>query len=211
MLKHDPLVRFPPAHVLLVVDESALVREGVRRIVEGLVGPVCCLEAGDGDALAQALQRTPAVSLVVLDPRVPGMAGGARLVQLAEQHPSLRFVVICDLTPHEAGVLMARVPAVMACLPRLAPLSRLRAGIEAAFAGRTLDPAHARGVRPRGAEVLTARQAEVLALLREGLSNKVIAVRLGIGEGTVKNHVSALLRVLKVKNRTQAARQRDGR
>lgn len=211
MLKLHPPVRFPPAHVILLADESALVREGVRRVVEGLVGPVRCVEASDGDTLAQALQHTPAVSLVVLDLRVPRMAGGTRLVQLAAEHPSLRFVVISDLTPHEAGVLVQRVPAVLACLPRLAPLSRLRAGIEAALAGRPFAPAQPHGGRRSGPEGLTTRQAEILALLREGLSNKVIASRLGIAEGTVKNHVSVLLRLLNVRNRTQAARQLDGR
>ena len=210
MLKRDPPVRFPPPHLILVVSDIALVREGVRRVAEGLLGPVQCIEATDGDSMALALQAGPALSFAVLDLGVPRLAG-ARLAQLAQQHPGIGFVLLSDLTPHEAARLMAQAPGVMACLPRRAPLAQMRAGIEAALAGRPLVPALV-GDADRGQPAgLTARQAEVLALLQQGLSNKVIASRLGLAEGTVKNHVSALLRLLKARNRTQAARQRDER
>lgn len=211
MLKRDPPVRFPPPHLILVVSDIALVREGVRRVAEGLLGPVQCIEATDGDSMALALQAAPALSFAVLDLGVPRLAGGARLAQLAQQHPGIRFVLLSDLTPHEAARLMAQAPGVMACLPRRAPLAQMRAGIEAALAGRPLLPALVGGADRGQPAGLTARQAEVLALLQQGLSNKLIASRLGLAEGTVKNHVSALLRLLKASNRTQAARQPDER
>lgn len=211
MLKRELPVRFPPPHIILVASAMALVREGVQRIAEGLLGPVHCLAATDRDSLKAALEAAPDLSFAVLDLGVPRLGGSALLAQLVRQHPGIRFVVLSDLTPHEAAGLMAQAPGVMACLPRRAPLAQMRAGLEAALAGRPLRPAVGEGAGPRRPAGLTVRQAEVLALLQQGLSNKLIASRLGLAEGTVKNHVSALLRLLKARNRTQAARPPDER
>ena len=83
--------------------------------------------------------------------------------------------------------------------------------------GRLLAELRATDRRPhapapsRPEDTLSARELEILRLVAQGLANKEIGSRLSITEGTVKNHVSALLRLLKARNRTQAARQRDER
>jgi DNA-binding NarL/FixJ family response regulator len=99
-----------------------------------------------------------------------------------------------------------------AALPRTAALEAITAALEAAAAGLVVLPADAVGhVAPQAAaqpngdpEPLTPREAQILALLAEGLGNKVIAARLGISSHTVKTHIAALFQKLGVSTRAEA-------
>jgi DNA-binding NarL/FixJ family response regulator len=196
-----------PHRTVLLADDHVLVRDGLKLLVASLLGDVRFVEAADGDALFEALHTHPAVSLVLVDVKMPAMHGGHRLLEFALRHPRIPLVVVSTLaSPHLARRIMS-IPSVFAFVPKSASTDSVRAAINAALAGQKIplsQPQDRADARP--AAGLTPRQRQVCVLLRQGLSNKMIAAELGIGEGTVKNHITDIFRVLNATNRTQAAR-----
>ncbi len=202
----EPAGATHPPICVLIADDHVLVRDGIKLLVSGLLGPVQFLEAGDGRSLLDVARLHPELKLALVDLNMPGMDKGFRLTELAREHPSLAVVVVSALTSPDVVRRAMDVPTVYAFVPKSAPSDRMRSAIEAALigtrlpyqpvadAGRVLDLA------------LTPRLEEVRALLRQGMSNKLIASTLGISEGTVKNHMTDIFRALNVSNRTQAAR-----
>jgi DNA-binding NarL/FixJ family response regulator len=167
---------------VLIADDHALVRDGMRGLVCDVLGEVRFIEAGDGDALMRAARAWPAAHLALVDLNMPGMERGFRLAELAHHHPSVHAFV-----------------------PKSAPSGQICDAIEAALRGDKLPFAHRAPEAKRPEVVLTPRMEEVRQLLRQGMSNKLIARTLGISEGTVKNHMSEIFKALQVSNRTQAA------
>jgi len=190
---------------VLIADDHALVRDGMRGLVAGLLGEVLCLEVGDGDALMRAANAHPAAGLALVDLNMPGMERGFRLIELARRHPDLPLVVISALTSPDVVRRTLEIPSVHAFVPKSAPSEQIGAAIHAALQGRKLPFAHRAPEARRPEVVLTPRMEEVRQLLRQGMSNKLIARTLGISEGTVKNHMSEIFKALQVSNRTQAA------
>ena len=138
---------------------------------------------------------------------MPGMERGLRLASLAREQPRLPLIVVSALTSPDVVRRALDVPSVCAFVPKSAGVARMREAIEAALQGRRLDPwlpdaAAAEALPDTG---LTPRMQEIRALLRQGLSNKHIAQQLDLSEGTVKNYMSDIFRLLSVSNRTQAA------
>jgi DNA-binding NarL/FixJ family response regulator len=204
---------------VLVVDDHAVVREGLRTFL-GLQDDLAVVgEAADGEAaLAQAQALQPDV--VLMDLVMPRMDGIEAMRRLRAGGSTARVIVLTSFTD-EATVLPAiRAGAAGYVLKTAAPAELARA-IRLAHAGEALlDPAVAARVvaamvdggpdaartSPRAAAAeLTPREREVLALLAQGLANKRIARELGITETTVKAHVGHLLAKLGVADRTQAA------
>ena len=198
-------VSLPQATVLLA-DDHMLVRHGLKMLVSSLLGEVRFVEATDGDALLHAMHNNPAASLALIDVKIPAMQGGHRLLEFAQRHPRIPLVVVSALTsPHFARRIM-NIHSVYAVVPKSATTDCVRVAINSAMAGRKVPlppPGRADAVQP--ALLLTPRQRQICTLLRQGMSNKMIAGMLGIGEGTVKNHISDIFRVLNATNRTQAA------
>jgi DNA-binding NarL/FixJ family response regulator len=190
---------------VLIADDHALVRDGMRGLVCDVLGEVRCLEAGDGDALLRAACAHPAARLALVDLNMPGMERGFRLTELAHRHPNLPLVVISALTSPDVVRRTLEIPSVHAFVPKSAPSEQICMAIEAALQGRKLPFAHRAPEARRPEVVLTPRMEEVRQLLRQGMSNKLIARTLGISEGTVKNHMSEIFKALQVSNRTQAA------
>ena len=191
---------------ILIADDHALVRDGMRGLVAGLLGEVVCLEVGDGDALMRAAAHAqPAAGLALVDLNMPGMERGFRLAELSHRHPGLPLVVISALTSPDVVRRTLDLPSVHAFVPKSAPSEQITAAIGAALQGRKLPFAHRAPESRRPEVVLTPRMEEVRQLLRQGMSNKLIARTLGISEGTVKNHMSEIFKALQVSNRTQAA------
>lgn len=194
---------------LFIVDDHAIVREGLRTLLEGegfeVVG-----EAGDGES---ALELIPALSpdVVLLDLLLPGINGLEVARRLLAVEPSAQVVILTsateDLAVHEAADAGA-----IGFLPKEVGREELGAAIRAAAAGRrSWHPSAERVLREgtqnlRGAplEELTPRERSVLELLAEGRSNRQIALRLGLTEGTVKGYVSAILDKLGAQDRTAA-------
>lgn len=186
---------------VLIADENALVRHALKVLVTDVMGEAHFREASDYDSLSHAAQLHPTPRLALIDAKMPGMMGGYRLLDLARRHPGIPMVVIS--TPMTAATVrrITSIQTVRAFISKSLGTNQVLAAIQAVLCGEKLSmPLDA------GAVALTPRQREIRDLLRLGMTNKAIARALGISEGTVKNHVTAILRALKATNRTQAAR-----
>lgn len=190
---------------ILIADDHALVRDGMRGLVTACLGEVHCIEVGDGDALMRAANAHPHARLALVDLNMPGMERGFRLAELAHRHPGLPLVVISALTSPDVVRRSLDMPTVHAFVPKSAPSEQIGTAIDAALQGRKLPFVHRTPETRRPEVMLTPRMEEVRQLLRQGMSNKLIARTLGISEGTVKNHMSEIFKALQVSNRTQAA------
>jgi DNA-binding NarL/FixJ family response regulator len=197
---------------VLVVDDHAVVREGLRTFLELQDGIAVIGEAADGeDAVRQAEALKPDV--IVMDLVMPRLDGVGAMRELRRRLPSARVIVLTSFVEDERLLPAIQAGAAGYLLKNVAPPELARA-VRAAHAGEAMiDPVVAARLvdaiaQPPGepaAERLTAREQEVLALIARGYSNKRIALDLGIAEKTVKTHVGHVLAKLGVSDRTQAA------
>ena len=146
-------------------------------------------------------------ALALVDLNMPGMDKGAMLASLARDFPGLRLVVVSALTSPDVIRRALALPTVYAFVPKSADAQRMRRALDAALNGQRLPyevpPDESEPPADAG---LTPRMQEIRLLLRQGMSNKAIAQKLNLSEGTVKNYMTDIFRVLSVTNRTQAAR-----
>jgi NarL family two-component system response regulator LiaR len=202
----------PDAIRVLIVDDHAVVREGLRSFLELQEGIEVVAEAGDG---AEAVELAPKVrpDVVLMDLVMPNLDGLEAMRRLKESAPAARVIVLTSFLDDDHLLPAIRSGAAGYLLKNAQPQELARA-IRAADAGEALiDPAVAARLvevladdEPRGTkERLTPREREVLELIGRGLSNKRIALELGIAEKTAKTHVSNLLGKLGLADRTQAA------
>ena len=197
---------------VLIVDDHAVVREGLRGFLQLQDGIEVAGEAGDGEeALEQALALRPDV--ILMDLVMPKLDGVAAMRELRAGAPESRVIVLTSFLDDERLLPAIQAGAAGYLLKNAEPAELARA-IRAAHAGGTIiDPtvasrlvqAIADGRRSPADQTLTRREREVLELIARGRSNKRIAFELGISEKTVKTHVSHVLAKLGVNDRTQAA------
>jgi DNA-binding NarL/FixJ family response regulator len=199
---------------VLIVDDHAVVREGLRAFLDLQADVEVVGEAADGRAaLEQAEQLRPEV--ILMDLVMPGLDGVGAMRQLRSSLPEGRVIVLTSFLDEDRLLPAIQAGAAGYLLKNAEPAELVRA-IRAAHRGETIiDPsAAARLVRalagggaPAHAEAgrLTPREHEVLELIARGQSNKRIALALGISEKTVKTHVGHVLAKLGVTDRTQAA------
>jgi DNA-binding NarL/FixJ family response regulator len=201
---------------VLIVDDHAVVREGLRTFLELQDGIAVVGEAADGEqAVAQAAALTPDV--ILMDLVMPRLDGIGAMRALRERGSASRVIVLTSFLDDErlmpalqsgaAGYLLKDVePAELARAVRSACADE--ALIDPTVAARllnTLSSDERRNHTTDTAEHLTRREREVLELIALGHSNKRIALELGVAEKTVKTHVGHLLAKLGVTDRTQAA------
>lgn len=201
---------------VLVVDDHPLIREALRQVLKQLDNHVELLEAPSAvEALAAAAQSGD-LDLILLDLTLPDSDGFGLLSKLRAQYPEIPVVVLSASEQPET-VIRALDAGAMGFIPKTSPndvlIGALRLVLSrgvylppqvlrqhaAAFA--SLTPASPASFRDVG---LTERQAQVLALLVQGKPNKLICRDLHLAEGTVKIHITAILKALQVTNRTQA-------
>jgi len=197
---------------VLIVDDHAVVREGLRAFLELQAGIEVVGEAGDGrEAIDAALRLTPDV--IVMDLVMPRLDGVGAMRELRRLRPASRVIVLTSFAEDDRLLPAIQAGAAGYLLKNVEPRELARA-VRAAHAGEALlDPAVAARLvetiaQPAGEPPLprlTPREREVLALLGRGLSNKRIARELGVAEKTVKTHVGHVLAKLGVADRTQAA------
>ena len=197
---------------VLIVDDHAVVREGLRTFLELQDGIAVAGEAADGEqAIMQAEALAPDV--VLMDLVMPRLDGVGAMRELRRRLPQTRVIVLTSFAEDERLLPAIHAGAAGYLLKNVAPAELARA-VRAAHAGKALlDPVIAARLvdaiaQPAGEparERLTAREQEVLALIARGYSNKRIARELGIAEKTVKTHVGHVLAKLGVTDRTQAA------
>lgn len=206
---------------ILVVDDHVLIRDALRGVLCGLKGEATViLEAPDSRAALRQLEQHGDVELVLLDLNLPDRDGLDVLQELGSRWPTVPVVVLSAFHARDKVSKALELGAV-GFIPKSARREVMCSALNLVFAGGIYVPPEIleRGARPDAAAVsppgpgprsgaaalgLTERQAEVLALMLEGTSNKQIGRVLGLAESTVKIHVSAILRALKVSNRTEA-------
>lgn len=192
---------------VLIVDDHAVVRRGLRTFLElqddiDVVG-----EAADGQAcVAAAAELSPDV--ILLDLLMPGLGGVDVLGRLRDAGSSARVLVVTSFTDPAVSVPAVRAGAAGVIFKDVEPRD-LASAIRSVHAGHTLlQPDVAAALMapdPAAASPLTARERDVLAEIAQGRSNREIARALSLSEKTVKTHVSNLLMKLGVADRTQAA------
>jgi DNA-binding NarL/FixJ family response regulator len=194
---------------VLICDDHAVVRQGLRTYLELQEDIEVVGEAADGQAAIDAAARH-APDVVLLDLAMPDRDGLGALPRLRER---ARVIVLTSFGEDDRLFAALRGGAVGFLLKDTEPAEIVRA-IRTAHAGQSpLSPAVAARVidqlaqagRPRAVDALTPREREVLRLIARGFSNKRIARELGVAEKTVKTHVGHVLAKLELTDRTQAA------
>jgi DNA-binding NarL/FixJ family response regulator len=189
------------------VDDHALVRAGIRALIDTLNGVEVVAEAGNGrEALLQVEKFAP--DLVLLDLTMPGMSGFEVLEQIVQRSPEVRVII---LTMHEAGEYTKRALRLGAAgfITKSAAANELKQGIERVMRGETYTSKETpHEVRPpilgelrarRLLEKLTPRQREILVLIAEGQTTKQIARQLNISVKTVESHRAQLMERLDIR------------
>lgn len=213
---------------VLMIDDHAMVREGTRLLFAQQDLACELVEAGSWGEARQLLQSASDFDWVLLDLALPDIDGMVALAEL-RAHPRGVPVVVLSSTEDRAVVLECINRGAMGFIAKASSGAVLADALRVVFAGGVYLPPAIVGKSsppPEPAQVmaatrdeltrlgLTPRQLEVLQLMVQGLTNKLIAQRLQLAEPTVKTHVAAGLRALNVKNRTQAvfalARWRPG-
>jgi DNA-binding NarL/FixJ family response regulator len=196
---------------VLIVDDHAVVREGLRLFLELQEGIEVVAEAADGQqALTQAELQRPDV--ILMDLVMPRLDGVGAMRELRRRLPEIRVVALTSFLDDERLLPAIQAGAAGYLLKDAEPDEVTRA-VRAAHEGQAIiaPAAAARLVEaiardgPSPHEQLTAREREVLDLIAHGRSNKRIALELQISEKTVKAHVGRVLAKLGVADRTQAA------
>ncbi|MBF6047401.1 response regulator [Streptomyces sp. NRRL B-1677] len=206
---------------VLLADDETMIRHGVRLILRHADGIEVVAEAPDGrQAVEAAAAHRPDV--VLLDIRMPVCDGLAAIAPLLALDPAPRVVMLTTFGDDDNVVRALRAGAAGFLLKDEGPQELISAVRAAAAGDAVLSPGVtgaviSRMLRAGGAQDadggraderiarLTGREREVLAMLGEGLSNQDIAARLGIGIGTVKTHVGAILDKTGSTSRVQAA------
>ena len=194
---------------VLIVDDHAVVRAGLERLLSSVDDFTVIGSAEDGEqAVAAALEHRPDV--VLMDLSMPNMGGIAATEAIMAAELDVRVVVLTSYSDRDQ-ILNALDAGAVGYLLKDADPPELVSGIRAAADGESpLHPKAASAVLRARSErrplpELSEREREVLELVATGLSNQKIAARLGISEKTVKAHLTSVFRQLGVEDRTQAA------
>jgi DNA-binding NarL/FixJ family response regulator len=202
---------------VLVADDHPLFREALRVAL----GDACegedntILEAQDLDGIKTVVNENEDLDLILLDLKMPGVTGFSGLVDLRQSHPEMPVVVV-SATEEPKTIREAVTFGAAGFIPKSLGRHEIAKAIQAVLDGEIFLP---ESVRDEGdvddderqrleiakrMSTLTPQQMRVLTLIAEGKPNKIIAYELDVAETTVKAHITAILRKLKVHSRTQA-------
>ncbi len=200
---------------LLLVDDQRLMRDGLRTLLELEDDLRVVAEAADGQ---QALEIYPRhrPDVVLMDIRMPRLDGVEATRRILGAHPEARIIILTTFDDDEYVFEALRAGALGYLLKDVSGAELAAAIRTVAGGGALIEPSVARKVLAEFSRLpsppaaapsadLTAREREILALIAQGLSNRQIAARLFLAEGTVKNYVSSIFAKLGVSDRTQAA------
>ena len=198
---------------VLVIDDHALVRAGIRQVLQTLPsnGGVDVLEAPDGEQALKLLENQAEIDLILMDYDLPKRSGLAILSDLGRQHPEIPVIMISGVT-NPTMVRSAMQQGASAFLTKTGDSQELLKAVQEVMAGNSyvskrFNPDAPRRSGESAMPVLSERQLEVIRLLAEGLSNRDIAQRLFVSEETIKSHVGVIFKVFNVHSRVEAVNQ----
>jgi len=207
---------------ILLIDDHALIREALRGVVKELKDGAVIIEASSGRQGLSLVDEHPDLGLILLDLNLPDRNGFDVLAELRERYPAISTVVLSALNDRD-NVARALDLGALGFIPKSVTRELMLSALRLVFSGGIYIPpdilargeiassqptSSTSGMEPRASSPrdlgLTDRQVDVLALMMQGKSNKAICRSLDLAEPTVKNHVTAILKALKVTNRTEA-------
>ncbi len=193
---------------VLLAEDQAMVRGALAALLrlEDDIAVVAEVARGD-EIVPMALATQPDVALI--DIELPGENGLDAAHALRDRLPSCRVVIVT--TFGRSGYLQrAMASGAVGFLLKDSPAAALAGALRRVMAGeRVVDPELALAALSDGANPLTSRERDVLAVARSGASISAIAARLALSEGTVRNHLSTIIQKLGVHNRGEAARRAE--
>ena len=205
---------------VLVVDDHPLIRQALHAVLTQLDSNLQVLEAGNCPDALELAEANPDLDVVLLDIHLPGLSGLDALQSFRERVPDVPVVVISasedpnDVTRALDSGAMGFIPKSQSSQVMISALRLVLSGgvylphemmrRAPGSGGGAPPPVGAAGTTSYRDIGITERQAQVLALLVQGKPNKLICRDLDLAEGTVKIHITAILKALKVSNRTQA-------
>jgi len=192
---------------ILVADDHAIVRDGIVSIVAGEKDLQLVAQAANGlEAVELVKKHLP--DILLLDLRMPGKDGLEVIAQIQSLQLQTRVIVLTTFES-EQDIHQALKAGARGYLLKDTPRPELLGAIRRVHRGETCIPPRIsqKLVEKMNRTELTGREVEILKLIAEGESNKVIGDKLGITEGTVKTHVKGLLKKLHVPGRTAAVRE----
>ena len=200
---------------ILVVDDHALVREGLSQVLKGLdpAEPTEVMQAPNCAQAFELAQVHPDLDLVLLDYHLPDMNGLAALAIFGKNHPELPVVMLSG-SANPSVVHQALTQGAAGFVTKSGMSDELLDALRRVLAGEIYRPADATAfpdfswtstADQQPAPVFSQRQLEVLQLLLDGCTNREMGARLFVGEETIKTHVAAIMRAFNAKTRTQAA------
>jgi DNA-binding NarL/FixJ family response regulator len=204
----------------ILVDDHFLIREALRGVLMELDDGASILEASSWRDASRLLEESSDVALVLLDLGLPDRDGFSALEEIRKRYPRIPVVILSGTCDRD-NVVKALDLGALGFIPKSGDRKVMLSALRLVFSGGIYIPPEilARGEAPaplsstaisrpgEGSPAdagLTARQVDVLALMMRGKSNKAICRILDLAEPTVRNHVTAILKSLKVSNRTEA-------
>lgn len=210
--KRVPMIdnSIPAGPFIAIADDHPIMRAALRTALQALGPGTHFVEASDTPATFSLVAEHEHLDLLLLDLNMPGARGLDTVRAVRQRAPQLPVAVVsAEQQSGTAAALLAL--GVAGFIPKSDPPDVIVSAVRLVLAGGVYVPPHllqgyASPAPPTAAETggLTTRQLEVLRLLAQGKSNKMIARELGVTEGTVKVHLLAVFRTLDVRNRTAA-------
>ena len=204
----------------LITDDHALIREGIRHLLEEEFDEITVLETGNGHDVMAIIDQHPDTAFILLDFYMPGIDGLVLLKMITDSVPDIPVIVV---SATENSILMRKVldAGASGFIPKSSTNEVIINAIHLVLSGgiyvppvvvsantaQSEDSAAAGNINvnpKRAIALLTDRQKEVLKLIAQGKTNKDIAQFLDLSANTVKVHVTAVLQILHVTNRTEA-------
>ena len=203
---------------VLIVDDHALIREALHAVLKQLKPATVILEASNSRRAMQIVEENPDLSLILLDINLPDRDGFSVLGELRERYATIGIIVLSAADDQDTVKRAFKLGA-LGFIPKSTEREVMLNAIQLVLSGgiyipsEILDSEEATSPLPTNKLSmrefldglgLTDRQIEVLTLLMQGNSNKVIANTLNMGVPTVKNQITVILKALKVTSRTEA-------
>jgi len=186
---------------ILLADDHGLFRDSMAVWLQQHSEKTVVVFAHDRDSLCTMLRQTP--DILLLDLRMPGMKGTLTIAEIHQQFPQLPILVVSAVVDSDTSERCLQSGA-KGYITKSSSGQEILAAVDRILSGRTYKPAITHGIAS-SVNKLNDRQLQLLEYLTAGNSNKQIAEKMFLSEGTVKQYVSQLLRELNVDNRTQAA------